>query len=109
MSNAEIIIDSILIAFALFGVGLLIYRSRKNGTPIPWDKVDIIIVNLLLEAEKVKSASVTYQALEDYSVQYIMNQIQQSDLLSDIDKSLFTADLIRNFIRPQLIKLYNSK
>ena len=106
---------SLLIQLCILGtsgvlVGIAIYKSRKGGEKeIPWDKIRPILTETFLRIKEVQDLKkVGYQAMEDYAVLLVREQILKAGFLSDTEKSLISDDLIRSIIGPRLKEIYES-
>lgn len=109
--NLTLLLEGAVIVVAIVLMGTAYYKYRENGgKSIPWDKLRPIIADAYMEVNKIKDAEkIGYQALEDYAVLYVRNQILKADFISETEKALISDELIRSMIAPQLMKIYKAQ
>lgn len=110
MSMASVVILTIVLTVAAMSAGFLFLKAKKSGVEVPWDKIRPILTEVFTEVIKIREAdAMGYGKLEDYAVKYVKSKVDSADFLNDVEKSLLSESLIRGFIAPRLIELYNKK
>jgi hypothetical protein len=110
MTIAGIVIITVVVTLAAIGIGFAALKAKQAGLSVPWDKMRPILSDVFVEAQKIIEADkLGYEALENYAVQFVKNQIDQSDFFSASEKALLSAELIRSVIQPRLQELYKKE
>lgn len=107
----EYLLEGIVLAISIILVAVAVYSSRKNGKKeIPWDKIRPILTTTFARIKEVQDAkSMGYQAIEDFAVLLVKNEIKKANFLSEFEKTLISDDLIRSIIGPRLKEIYEEK
>ena len=106
----------VIIAFiggiSVTGIIAAFVVARKNGDPLTtaWVKIRPILSEVLIEAVKVYQANTFgYEALVDYSVNYVKNKVDNADFLLAEEKEMLTYEFIFGILEPQLKKIWEEK
>lgn len=93
--------------------GVVIYAgTKKKGDPTidAWIKIRAIIDETLVQVVALYQADqIGYDALVEFAVTYLKNNVDSADFLSQAEKDLLTVDFIRGILEPQIKKLWNKK
>lgn len=100
----------ILIVSGVFVI-IAIYKSRKAGNKeVPWEKIRPILTETFFHVKEIQDAKkVGYQAIENYAVLMVYNQVRKASFLTDMEKSLLSQDLIRSILAPRLKEIYEAQ
>jgi hypothetical protein len=109
--DLTLILEGCILVVSAVLVGIAIYKSRKAGQKdIPWDAIRPILTETFLRIKEVQDLKkVGYQAMEDYAVLLVREQIRRAGFLSDTEKALISDDLIRSIIGPRLKEIYDDR
>jgi hypothetical protein len=111
MDTLTYVIMTAVVTIGLMSAGFVILNARKSGDKeIPWDKIRPILTETFLRIKEVQDLKkVGYQALEDYAVLLVRQQILKTKLLNETEKALISDDLIRSIIGPRLKEIYQEQ
>lgn len=111
MNTVAYIIMTAIVAVALTSSVFLVVKNRQAGNKdVPWDKIRPVLTETFIRLKEVNDLKkVGYQAMEDYAVLLVKEQIQKADFLNDIEKALISDDLIRSIIGPRLKEIYDEQ
>lgn len=108
--DIALLLELCILATAALFAGIAIYKSRKSGVKeIPWDKLRPMLSETFIAIKEVQALrQLGYQALEDYAVLLIRQQVTKASFLTETEKLLISDDLIRNLVGPRLRELHES-
>lgn len=110
MMDGVLLIELCILAAAGVFAGIAVYKSRKAGSKdIPWEKLRPMLTEAFVRIKEVQALKgLGYQALEDYTVVLIREQILRATFLTDAEKALISDDLIRSLVGPRLREIHES-
>lgn len=104
-----LVFELVILASAVLFVGFYIYTAKKSGKAIPWEKIRPILTNTFIEIQRLNEVEkMGYNALEDYAVLKVREQILRADFLTKEERALISDDLIRNILGPRLKEIHES-
>jgi hypothetical protein len=111
METITYVIMAVVATIGLMSAGYAILKARQSGNKdVPWDKIRPILTETFIRIKEVNDLKkVGYQAMEDYAVLLVREQILKATFLNDMEKSLISDDLIRSIIGPRLREIYEEQ
>lgn len=102
-------IELVILATSAGLVIFYIYQSKKAGKEVPWEKIRPVLSEAFVRIQELKNADkMGYQAVEDYAVMLVREQILRADFLTKEERALISDDLIRNLIGPRLKEIHEA-
>lgn len=90
-------------------IAYYVVQSKKAGKEIPWEKIRPILTETFIRVQKLNQADkMGYQAVEDYAVLMVREQILLADFLAKEERALISDDLIRSIIGPRLKEIHDA-
>lgn len=109
--NVTIIVIILLLTSVTFAYK--IYKNKKQQpekelSEIILEKIRPELLNALKEVVKFKAVK-DYETFEKTCIEFLMERIDDLDILNEGEKEFFTEDLIKLVVSPYLIQLWNQK
>ena len=110
--NLALIISLGVLALVLLAMSIIIIiMGKKQGdtNPTIMDKIRPLISQTLIQAMVFYQASEEgYEEFELAVLTWLKGQIDNADFLTDVEKTFLSYDLLKQFIGPQLQKLWDN-
>jgi len=111
MSTLAWIILAFVAGVTVASIVSVIISARKHGEPTEdiWTKIRPILSEVIIEAIKIYQANqMGYDALVEYSVDYVKRKVDNADFLLPEEKEIITKEFIRSVLEPQLKRLWEN-
>lgn len=118
MNKLTLVLIVVAATIAVMGVALVMAKARKENPDqelnqtflAAWSKIRPIISELFINLFSIYQADQNgYEALVEFSINYVYTRVQAADFLYPEEKELLTKDVIRALIEPRLLELYNER
>lgn len=108
MGTFVYILVGLIVILALVSAVSVTITARKDGKPIPWDKVRPIALEAFKEVEELLVANkMGYKEVEDFVIAFILNRVDTAEHLNNAEKNILSEDLIRSIVSPGLKELHD--
>ena len=111
METVFYVVVAVVVTIACMSALNVVVKARKAGDKnVPWEKIRPILTETFIRIKEVNDLKkVGYQAMEDYAVLLVQEQVAKAGFLNDAERSLITDDLIRSIVGPRLKEIYEEK